>query len=274
MKSSDPAATERLRAGKELTVVVASGGSALVERFQDGVVAALDQRNLSSGETYIFGEYTIDVVLRITCLTGELTYTEGQDTGLVTDALNEGAGGGMGVGSVPAAVRSYVSVREFGNETRRKTVLTITDLPLTVPNATAGLQGIGAKIYDFPEGRINIDAACASIAEKTASVILDTLNGGATCKFGVGTTVGVNATLATTEQDIVPVTSITSSTVINVAGAAARAVLAAGAAFDGATAAKAAFLNFSVPTDGDLDADASVKLSGTVVIVWTPLADI
>lgn len=275
MNSSDPVQTERLRAGKELTVTVASGGSALVQRYQDGVAAALDQRSLGSGEVYTFGEYGIDVVLRISCLAGTLSYVEGQDTSTLIEALSEGAGGGMGAGSVPAAVQSYVSVREFGNEALRKTVLTITELPLTILDAVAAAQASGAKIYGFPQGRINILAAVMSIVEKTTSAILGTLNGGKTCKMGVGTTIGVSATLATTEQDIIPVTSILSSTVINVAAAAARALLAATPVpFDGHSAAKEAYLNFSVPTDGDLDGDATITLTGTVIIVWQPVGDV
>jgi hypothetical protein len=179
------------------------------------------------------------------------------------------------IGTVGAGTKSgaTVTVVERNTGIIHQSVFTFTAFPLTVPNAVAGTQGIGAKFYDFPEGRIAILGATGSMAETTTSIILNTLNGGVTAKWGVGTTIGTNATLATTEQDLIPVTSITSSATINVAGAVSNAALSAPAQFDGTGTAKAAFLNFSVPTDGDLDADATITLTGTVTITWINLGD-
>jgi hypothetical protein len=199
---------------------------------------------------------------------GEKVYVNTGTVGLLADkaahtALNVGAKNGSTVSVVETGIGGFL----------HNTAFTVTALPLTVPNAVAGTQGIGAKIYDFPEGRIYILGCTGSMAETTTSAILSTLNGGSTCKWGAGTTVGVNATLATTEQDILPVTSITSSATINVAGAVSKAALAAGAQFDGTGTALDMYLNFSVPTDGDLDADATITLTGTINLTWLYLGD-
>jgi hypothetical protein len=154
-----------------------------------------------------------------------------------------------------------------------RTTFTVAALPLTISNAVAGTQASGDYIYTFPEGRILVLGTTASIAETTTSTIASTLTAGKTCKFALGTTIGTNATLATTEVDLCPATSITSSATINVAGAAATAALAASAQFDGTAGAKKAYLNFAVPTDLDLAGDATITLSGTVVITWVFLGD-
>jgi len=85
-------ANERLRAGQRLTVVVASGGSAYVDRSQGGVL--LDHTVVASGATRVFGEYGIDVELRISCVAGTLAYTQSQNTGPRATQTNDAAGTG------------------------------------------------------------------------------------------------------------------------------------------------------------------------------------
>lgn len=188
----------------------------------------------------------------------------GPDTIRHTTAVNVGA----------VANPTYVSLVEYGAGEVHHTKFTVTALPLTISNAVAGTQASGLKIYDYPEGRILVLGATATMAETTTSVILSTLNGGSTAKFALGTTIGTNAAMSTTEVDHIPATSITSSATINVAGAAATAALAASAQFDGTATAKDLYLNFAVPTDGDLDADATITLTGVVEVTWILLGDL
>lgn len=159
-----------------------------------------------------------------------------------------------------------VTVVEKGEGIIHQTVFTLTALPLTLADLTVGA---GVKIYDFPEGQITILGASASVAETTTSVLADTLNTGVTYNWGVGTTTQASATLATTEQDIVPVTNGTASSTINVAGAASGAVRAAAPVnFDGTGTAKDAFFNVAIATATDIDADATTTWTGTITITW------
>lgn len=174
---------------------------------------------------------------------------------------------------VGAVAGSGVSLTEYGAGGIHQTSFVITAMPLTILNAVAINQASGLKIYDFPEGRLLILGATGTIAETTTSALAGSLTTAKSCRWGVGTTIGVNATLATTEQDLIPVTAITSSATINVAGAASSAALAASAQFDGTATAKDAYLNFSVPTDGDLAGDATITLTGTINITWVLLGD-
>jgi hypothetical protein len=136
-----------------------------------------------------------------------------------------------------------------------------------------GTEYQGTKIYDFPAGRVYIIGAVATLQQKTTSAIASTLNS-TTGAIGVGTATASATTLATTMQDIIPTTAFTSSTVINTAGTAVTAVLASPAVFDGTATAKDLFLNTAYATTGDVDADATQTISGTIVVTWVNLGDI
>lgn len=169
----------------------------------------------------------------------------------------------------PAA--STVTAIEKGNGVFHQTTLTITALAVSLSDANVGG---GTKIYTFPEGNITVLAGLATIAETTTSTILTTLNGGSTLSVGVGsvqTVAQASGTLATTEQDVVNQFSVTSSTVINVAGAAASGKISATTLlrYDGTTTAQPLYLNIGIPTATDIDADATCTVSGTVVLTWT-----
>lgn len=176
-------------------------------------------------------------------------------------------------GDVEPAVTAYVTATELGDPGGlvHQTLLTFTNLPVTVRNTE---QGGGVKIYNFPEGRIMRLGAVASINIATTSTIASTLKSGVTCNYGIGSTTQANATLATTEQDFVNVTNITSSTTINVAGASAGGVGAAVlASLDGHSTAVSAFMNLAVTTGTDIDADATVLVNGTARITWINVGD-
>lgn len=175
----------------------------------------------------------------------------------------------VGIGA-PVGSNGVTAV-ERGNDVLHKTILTLTDVPITVRDAE---QGGGIKIYDFPEGVINlVGASMRNMTVKTTSVTADTLNATASAgRIGVGTVTQANATLATTEQDIVPVTTFTPAA-INVASTAVGNHLAATVKKDGHTTAVDAFLNISVPTATDIDANATVLVSGTVEITWNSDGD-
>ena len=151
-----------------------------------------------------------------------------------------------------------------------QTTLILNNVPQTVVNGT---EYQGTKIYDFPAGRILVMGATATLQQKTTSTIASTLNASVTGSIGLGTATASATTLATTMVDIIPATAFTSSATINVAGTAVSAALAALAQFDGTSTAKDVYLNTAYATTGDVDADATQTISGTVVITWCQLGD-
>jgi hypothetical protein len=150
------------------------------------------------------------------------------------------------------------------------TTLTLDNVAQAVVNGT---EYQGTKIYDFPQCRMNVLGVTATLQQKTTSAIASTLNS-ATGAIGLGTATASATTLATTMVDFLPSTAFTSSTVINVAGTAVTAALAASAQFDGTATAKDLYLNTAYATTGDVDADATQTISGTIVITWVSLGDL
>jgi len=167
----------------------------------------------------------------------------------------------------PAIGAIRVKDERFGSF--NKTTITLDNVGQSVVNGT---EYQSTKIYTFPEGRILVLGVTATLKQKTTSAIASTLNS-ATGAIGLGTAAASATTLATTMVDLLPSTAFTSSTVINVAGTAVNAALAASAHFDGTTTAKPVYLNTAYATTTDVDADATQTISGTVAIAWVFLGD-
>jgi hypothetical protein len=151
-----------------------------------------------------------------------------------------------------------------------KTTLTLNNVAQTVTNGT---EYQGTKIYDFPAGRLLVLGVTATLQQKTTSAIASTINSGVTGAISLGTATASSVTLAGTMVDLLPSTAFTSSTTINVAGAAVSAALAASAHFDGTSTAKDMYLNTAYATTTDVDGDGTQTISGTVVVVWVNLGD-
>lgn len=185
---------------------------------------------------------------------------------LTVGKLNVSGGGNVGT----LAAVSGLSVLHKQSGLVNQTKFTLTDVAQAVVNGT---EYQGTKLYDFPEGRILVLGATASLAQKTTSALASTLNASSTGAVGVGTVTASATTLATTMQDIIPTTAFTSSATINVAGTAAVVALAASAQFDGTTTAKSLFLNSAFATTTDVDADATQTFTGTLTVTWVSLGD-
>jgi hypothetical protein len=175
----------------------------------------------------------------------------------------------VGAGTVPAGVTT-VTAAEYGDGTFHKTVLTLTDVPVTMRDTE---QGGGIQIYDFPVGSILRVGSSGTIGVTTTSILANTLNTGVTCNWGLGSTTQASATVATTEQDFVNVTAFTASATIDVAGADATGVgIGVVTPLDGTSTAINLFLNLAVAGATDIDADATTTVTGTVSIAWINLS--
>lgn len=174
------------------------------------------------------------------------------------DAMN-GVGTSGTAGTSVAAATSANAVNT--------TVLTLSELSITMTDATtAGSHG-SHKVLTFPAGNIAfLGATCDLTILAGAGGITDT----AAVVGGVGTVTVVtdNATLTTTEQDLVPSTA---SPLTGGAGVTKGKSLTAGiAVFDGTTTPIAAWLNFAVP-DADSTANDTLTVSGTITLTWANL---
>lgn len=175
------------------------------------------------------------------------------------------------LGFVPDAVKQYVAVKELGDPAGviHQTVLTLTDLPQTILDASSWA---GTEIYDFPAGRISVLGCTASLAPKTTTTIATTIKSGVAGAVALGTAAADSIALTGTEVDLLPSTVTANSTTINVAAAAVGAALAAPAQFDGTSTAKKMFLNSSVAA-ADIDGNGALAWTGTITITWINLGD-
>lgn len=170
-------------------------------------------------------------------------------------------------GSVGVAAGTGVTASEQSG--LRKTVLTLTNLSVTMTDATtSGCHGT-QKLYDFPAGNILfLGATCDLTILAGSGGIGDT----ASAVVGVGTAaVGTNnATLAGTEQDLIPSTAATLTA--GLGSAKGKSLTAGVAVFDGTGTAIDAILNIAVP-DANSSANDTFTVNGTVTLTWVNLGD-
>lgn len=167
----------------------------------------------------------------------------------------------------------YVSLKETGYGSRRKAKFVFKDCELpVVDNAGVGGQ-ICNQLFAVPANVIQIDGVRTDLtiarSSGNSTSLSDTFDG----DLGIGTTVGIGGTLATTEQDIMNTQTIPQA----VAGVATaklnQALTVASALVDGSAGTVKGFLNILVD-DADQDGSgtpAKVKLNGEVTIHYTVL---
>jgi hypothetical protein len=184
---------------------------------------------------------------------------------------------GANVGAVAAASAGYVSAEEMGNAIFHHTLLTFLALPVVTGNTTGASFG-SKQIYTFPEGRLLVQGVTAYfnlITFNTVAGVSGDIGGGGSGDYSIGTTATADATLATTDVDLLPSTAMLDPFVAGVGSSNAGAALAASAQFDGTSAAKSAYLNVIIDDADVADAASAdnVYFTGTVRITWTWLGD-
>lgn len=171
---------------------------------------------------------------------------------------------------VGAAAGTGVVASEQGNGVIQKTVLTLTNTPVVLAD-NAGVVAYGSlKIYDFPQGAINFLGATANLAITKSSAGVNADFDG---DFSLGSVAANNgATLATTEQNIIPTTP-TPQAVSGVTSAKGQST--AGLYLDGTGTAVDLYLNMLVD-DADHDVTGTpcnLIANGTITVLWTNLGD-
>lgn len=183
-----------------------------------------------------------------------------------------------GLNTVGAAVTSIgVKAEEFGTGVLRQTKLTLTNVPVVTGNTTGASFG-SAKIYDFPAGRIailGVTATFTSITFNTEAGASGDIAGGGSGDYSLGSTATADATLSTTDVDMLPSSAMLDPFVSGVGRSNAGSALAAAAQFDGTTTAIDMYLN-AIIDDTDVSDGAaadSVYFTGTIYVTWANLGD-
>lgn len=205
---------------------------------------------------------------------GEASVLDGVTPGtpLASKALILNSGGAIGAfqttDGVGAKNGAAVAVAEYGSGAIHKSVFTLTALSVTMTDAgAAGCHG-SHKIYDFPAGAIQILGASFNLTTLAgAGGIAD--NAALVGSLGSVTTVTDNATLTTTEADLI---ASYAGTLSGGAGVLTKYGSLVAAAFDGTSTAMDAYLNLAVPDAGS-SANDTIAVAGTITIVWANLGD-
>ena len=181
------------------------------------------------------------------------------------------------VGAIASASQSYVTAEEGGNAYDHHTILNFAALPVVTGNTTGASFG-SKQVYTFPAGRILIKGVTAyfsTITFNTAAGADGDIAGAGSGDYSMGSTATADATLATTDVDLLPSTAMLDPFVVGVGRSNVGSALAASAQFDGTSTALSAYLNVIIDDADVSDAAASdnVYFTGAVRVSWTWLGD-
>jgi hypothetical protein len=181
------------------------------------------------------------------------------------------------IGSLETVTGLSVVHKQLGTQVR--STFTLANVLQDVVDAT---QYQFTKLFTFPAGEIQFMKANVSLQQKTTSAIVSTIIAAAAGKLGIGTAPASNTTLAATMINLVPgsgetPTAFTTSQTINVLATLFTAKLKTGVAadffvIDGTAAPSVLYLNTAYPTAGDVLANGTQTLTGTVVVEWQLLS--
>lgn len=169
------------------------------------------------------------------------------------------------VGTVPSTA-AKVTVEEFGYGPYRKTVFTFTAQPVTVANTTGASFG-SLKICDLPEGVIHFHGMAGKFTE--ISWVGTGIGTGGSGDYSFGTTATADATLSTTDVNLLPSTAMLDPFVAGVGSSNVGSYLLAAAKIDGSSTAVDVYLNVIIDDADVADADSSIALfTGTFTLNW------
>ncbi len=167
----------------------------------------------------------------------------------------------FGAGAGRAA--NGVIADESGSGGLQFTTLRFTRIPVTVGNTTGASFG-SLKIYDFSLGQIRLHGGRANLTFNWAG---QDIAAGGSGDFSLGTTATADASLATTEVDIMPSTAMLDPFVAGIGTGRGNLVVAT--SFDGTGTAKDMFLNIIIDDADVADAASDIVLvSGTIIVEW------
>lgn len=174
-------------------------------------------------------------------------------------------------GTAGRTVADYVTAKYIPGPTQR-VILTFASLPVAVANTTGASFG-SIQLLDFAQGRIRIEGGTCDLTVNWADSAagdgeLIALDGSGDAS--IGTTATADATLATTDVDIMASTAMLDPFVAGVG--TLKGLLVKDTEFDGTATAKDAFLNVIIDDADVADTDnAIIYISGTLIMdaVWS-----
>lgn len=179
------------------------------------------------------------------------------------------------VGTVPDAVKAYIAVTEYGNDLVHRTVLTCTNLPLSIADDAGVAQYGGVQVYTFPEGLIFSKGAIISgnLTLGVTGTIINTFTGvnalgSATASTGA-TLTGTEATWLQSTANATAAAKVAAISSVSIATALTEA---SSRIVDGTSTPAQIFLNFAIADDATHTAGTGT-FTGTITISWEKIGD-
>jgi len=177
------------------------------------------------------------------------------------------------VGALHANASSYASVTEYGDGLNHVTVFALSAMPVTTGNTTGASFG-SAGLYTFPEGGIKIgfcNAYFTRISFNTTGGTDGDIAGAGSGDYSIGSTATADATLSSTDVNILPSTAMLDPFVVGVGTSNVSSVLAAPVGLNGNVTAVTAYLNVIIDDADVADAAAgdNVYFTGAIWLEWT-----
>jgi hypothetical protein len=151
-----------------------------------------------------------------------------------------------------------------------QTTFTFAAMAIAVTDALAYAS---QKLFDFPEGRINILGSTGTIQWAVTTTRASTINDSASLTWAVGSAAASNIALTSTMVDEMALATKVLSAATTALNTASTSKLAASAQFDGTGTALSAYLNTAFATNTDIDGDGTLTATGSITITWANLGD-
>lgn len=177
------------------------------------------------------------------------------------------------VGTVPSAVAAYVVATEYGDNLMHRTVLTCTDLPISLADDANVAQYGGVKVYEFPLGLISTLMARMSgnLTLGVTGTFIDAFTGkNALGSAAAGTGATLTGTEATWLQETANATASSKVAAISSISIATQLTESGGRAFDGRSTRAPIYLNFAIADDVSHTAGTG-KFTGEISFTWSKL---
>ncbi|MER8511682.1 hypothetical protein NKH47_01830 [Mesorhizobium sp. M1060] len=166
--------------------------------------------------------------------------------------------------------KAGLSVKTTGSGGRWRSVFTFNAMQMTVTDALAYAS---LKIFDFADGKVRINGGVAKMQFAVLTTRASTINDNASLTWGLGSAAASAATLATTMQNVIAVTTRTLDGATTALSTASIADVVAPATLDGTATAIDLYLNLSFATGTDIDGDGTVAVTGTITLFWENWGD-
>lgn len=174
------------------------------------------------------------------------------------------------VGMVPSAVQGTCVATEYGDNAFHKTVLTCTNLPISLADDAGVAQYGGVQVYTFPAGLICTFAASVvgSLTLGVTGTIINTFTGvNALGSVTASTGSSLTSTEATWLQSTANATAVAKVAAISSVSVATALTETGGRVYDGRATAAPVFLNFAIADDASHTAGTGT-FTGTITIAW------